>query len=32
MGKLGESDVPEPVMESLVAAFRELKGPGEAPG
>lgn len=32
MGKLGKSDVPAPVMESLVAAFRELNGPGEEPG
>jgi predicted anti-sigma-YlaC factor YlaD len=28
MGQLRESDVPAPVMESLVSAFRELKGPG----
>jgi predicted anti-sigma-YlaC factor YlaD len=28
MGELRESDVPAPVMESLVAAFRELKGTG----
>jgi anti-sigma factor RsiW len=27
MGELRQSDVPAPVMESLVAAFRELKGP-----
>jgi predicted anti-sigma-YlaC factor YlaD len=27
MGELRESDVPAPVMESLVDAFRELKGP-----
>jgi hypothetical protein len=30
IGELRDEDVPEPVMESLVNAFRELKGTGPA--